>query len=887
MKIDSLAENKITSKGAKVLLSTLTISKMISCLFLNGNDIDDVAIPALIKFFKNKKQDVVIHIGSLITDKGIEILASMELEIKASVTIALDGNKEITIASIPLIKNIQKNEKITIYYSHQIVNDETGEGTKASASSSSSLLEKDQSFSEINEKTDSKDSIKVDDVDINDQEYEKALSDKISKIENWEKLDENIKQFIIDMLRESFKNEKIAFQKGERQGEIIGKRKGEIIGERKGIKQEGKRYGFDFASILEVLTKKVMIASGCEERVTLGSISNTKNHIPLLRKDFINLFKDMESVYHPSPLPSKQIASNISKREKKTAAKYWNLNNFTNDLSKVNDYGVLESRLQEEIRYFQILNIRPPENGARRNFEQFWESLNELLYPNFIIIRTMETDNSDDICQLFSAKEIGFIDKDGKQKKRLTIDGNELCKFIIEYKLPNKFPRNELNSEELNAIINSNNVLDYLESNGDVYSTDHCVVRQIRNYLLMSGLKYGIICSFKQFIFCYIDENDEVYSIYLSDRLSVDSLFKPSTNFVSPDIVLEESMSSLSVSSSSEMNQLPFSQGSPSWSIYQVMLRFIFFIVKNNDYKLTNEKLRRVVEYFIQNPGDTGNSSAKQDQKSNPSNKNEPKVNPGSGPHSSTNNNNTSLSVFAMDFKPLSWFDIRNAEKIAEGRTGPVYRRFINGRDCICKCLNLDRKRYELDGECNVYPTKIVKELKKEVKVYKKLKSLQGFVIPNFLAFQSMWLDTIYILVTEYAGETVHHYGNLNEAQYKNARYALDKIHKKGVLHGDITLGNMVVSNDNDNIIMFIDFAFAKFKNEFDNEEEWKAKIANEKRQLECVLYERIVSFSQKSIGLNHNNHIRIIQTSSRGPSKNSTTLSPSIAPTTAYPTQS
>ena len=201
------------------------------------------------------------------------------------------------------------------------------------------------------------------------------------------------------------------------------------------------------------------------------------------------------------------------------------------------------------------------------------------------------------------------------------------------------------------------------------------------------------------------------------------------------------------------------------------------------------------------------------------------------------NNSNFSKGLHGIVFERPLWSELNESDNlnfIGESRTGPIYRIPLQGYDCIFKMLYLLVKRYELDGMKDVYPTKIIDELDREVNVYNKLKAYQGDIIPKLLWRGRMAGGAVDALVTEYAGDELPE--KLNKTQAMNVRYALGKIHEAGVIHGDIELRNFLLKKDTKDEIVVVDFAFSKFRDDVDNENEWNDKIAEECEELEILL---------------------------------------------------
>lgn len=511
-----------------------------------------------------------------------------------------------------------------------------------------------------------------------------------------------------------------------------------------------------------------------------------------------------------SSTPKKTL--NMTTKVKEITAEKWETLNFIKALEGVNEFISNKHDLDRKIAYPTTISCFEDEKMTRGVFEVVWKTINDLIDPAYKVVRSREKNQTDDICMLQSSN-----------------DNNGLCKFIVEYKLPSKFPickrknkgndkfNKDIESDEYNFYACLKNPADFMESR--IYDPDHCAVKQIRNYMLENHIKYGIICIFNQFVFCFIDENDPYFPIYLTERFDA---------FTNPIQLPRTSSTASSLLSTKTIDTQPLLSDDPStWSIYQLLTRFIFFVSRDNNHLLKKDKIGRIVKYHCNNKE---NVRSKQSEYKENLSKDKDTLSSKEG--EGGGKSSASMSTLNDKFELVSWYDIKTAEVIAEGRTGPVYRKFINGKDCICKCLFIDEEVDEYEES----PSLIKDELDREVDVYEQLKELQGNIIPELLAYEVLMYGTIYMIVTEYAGEIIHEEIGLNKKQIESARKGLNELHNRGILHGDIRLCNMVINKNNNNEVMFIDFGFAKFKQEFNNENDWNEAVEKERNKLEREL---------------------------------------------------
>ena len=170
-----------------------------------------------------------------------------------------------------------------------------------------------------------------------------------------------------------------------------------------------------------------------------------------------------------------------------------------------------------------------------------------------------------------------------------------------------------------------------------------------------------------------------------------------------------------------------------------------------------------------------------------------------------------------------------DAEEIARGRVGSVYRKTIRGVDVVCKVLRIGER--ESDDEWR----EVLGEMQREHEAYNRLEALQGKVVPRFLAEGGYLGGCVQLLATEYAGASLDDHEDVAALPIARdvatrALAALDAVHAAGVLHGDVALRNFVM-REVDGAVLVLDFGFAVFREEVE-EEEWVARVARERAKL-------------------------------------------------------
>jgi len=115
-----------------------------------------------------------------------------------------------------------------------------------------------------------------------------------------------------------------------------------------------------------------------------------------------------------------------------------------------------------------------------------------------------------------------------------------------------------------------------------------------------------------------------------------------------------------------------------------------------------------------------------------------------------------------------------------------------------------------------------------EYKWYKLLTKMLDIVMPRFLWYGEIIEDMAGVLTTKYAGEALF-CEQLDPGAGSRPAKALETIHSSGVLHGDIDLRNFRARG---NDVTIIDFGFAKFREDFTDDDEWKTLVEKERHQL-------------------------------------------------------
>ncbi|CAB4412613.1 unnamed protein product [Rhizophagus irregularis] len=138
---------------------------------------------------------------------------------------------------------------------------------------------------------------------------------------------------------------------------------------------------------------------------------------------------------------------------------------------------------------------------------------------------------------------------------------------------------------------------------------------------------------------------------------------------------------------------------------------------------------------------------------------------------------------------------------LGHGRTGNIFKITLGKKTGALKMVALYKDENKLE------------ELFNEIKIYiGPLKEFQGIYIPKLLKFGVLHEAFVFIL-TSLAEETFATMeDNITRKEKQLAIEGLQKLHLKGVMHGDIRLENIMIKrkNNNSTCVWWIDFGWCK-----------------------------------------------------------------------------
>src|SRR6266540_318617 len=109
----------------------------------------------------------------------------------------------------------------------------------------------------------------------------------------------------------------------------------------------------------------------------------------------------------------------------------------------------------------------------------------------------------------------------------------------------------------------------------------------------------------------------------------------------------------------------------------------------------------------------------------------------------------------------------------------------------------------------------------RELEVYRFLKDIQGIYIPKFICYDYLWGTMYFFIGTTFVGKSLKKFETITGTQEQNAYKALDEVHKRGDLHNDIRIENIIFCDDGKRVFL-IDFGLATF--DIDKEKQLKEK---------------------------------------------------------------
>ncbi|CAG8706455.1 4928_t:CDS:2, partial [Ambispora leptoticha] len=150
----------------------------------------------------------------------------------------------------------------------------------------------------------------------------------------------------------------------------------------------------------------------------------------------------------------------------------------------------------------------------------------------------------------------------------------------------------------------------------------------------------------------------------------------------------------------------------------------------------------------------------------------------------STQGSSSNDSANQPNQQNLGFADFEFKSLLGEGRSGKTLLCEFRGEKIALKTVDL----YKASPD-------ILKEMQKEVKIYKDLKDIQGKYIPKLVCYGYYEGGWCYVIGTTLVGTHLSNDKKITTQQKSKALKALNEIHKRGVLHNDIREENILLGS--------------------------------------------------------------------------------------------
>ncbi|UZO22019.1 uncharacterized protein OCT59_014396 [Rhizophagus irregularis] len=162
---------------------------------------------------------------------------------------------------------------------------------------------------------------------------------------------------------------------------------------------------------------------------------------------------------------------------------------------------------------------------------------------------------------------------------------------------------------------------------------------------------------------------------------------------------------------------------------------------------------------------------------------------------SSTSANQQSFSITPVDQQDYSFTDFKFKGILGEGRSGKTLLCEFRGDTIALKSVDLSKA-----------PSYVLKEMQKEVEMYKDLADIQGKYIPKLVCYGYYGGGMSFVIGLTIVG-TMLSDQKITEQQKSRAIKGLEAIHKHGILHNDIREENILINDKG--ALYLIDFGMA------------------------------------------------------------------------------
>ncbi|RGB22484.1 hypothetical protein C1646_748506 [Rhizophagus diaphanus] len=146
--------------------------------------------------------------------------------------------------------------------------------------------------------------------------------------------------------------------------------------------------------------------------------------------------------------------------------------------------------------------------------------------------------------------------------------------------------------------------------------------------------------------------------------------------------------------------------------------------------------------------------------------------------------NQQSSSNIPVDRQKFSFADFKFKGILGEGRSDKTLRCVFCGDTIALKSVDLSKA-----------PSYVLKEMQKEVEIYKELADIQGKYIPKLVCYGYYGGGMSFVIGLTIVGTTLSDQ-KVTKRQRSRATKGLEAIHKHGILHNDIREENILINDD-------------------------------------------------------------------------------------------
>ncbi|PKC55004.1 kinase-like protein [Rhizophagus irregularis] len=157
--------------------------------------------------------------------------------------------------------------------------------------------------------------------------------------------------------------------------------------------------------------------------------------------------------------------------------------------------------------------------------------------------------------------------------------------------------------------------------------------------------------------------------------------------------------------------------------------------------------------------------------------------------------NQQSSSNIPVNQQKFSFADFKFKGILGEGRSGKTLLCEFRGDTIALKSVDLSKA-----------PSYVLKEMQKEVEIYKELADIQGKYIPKLVCYGYYGGGMSFVIGMTIVGTSLSDQ-KIKKQQKTRAIKGLEAIHKHGILHNDIREENILINDDGD--VYLIDFGMA------------------------------------------------------------------------------